>query len=428
MMGESDSAGEARGQPPSRLPQLAERHTDRIARQIVATLCAEVPFYAGLPRERLDADVRGIVVENLSAFLRMVNSGGAVMELDNETTAALCAGVVRRVEERVPLDALLRAYSVGFRVVWEFFLEVAEPDEHTELLAAVSMGITYIDRVTALVSEAYVTESEAFQADEYDLHHTLGQALLAGEPCEELASRSGRDLASDYVVVAIHREIQSREHVPAISQMTSRTPTWRWIRNHLEDAFGVSPLVIFEGEIIMVLLPGTVEMVHCHMARLPQATDALAGATRVELTAGFAYNPGRRGVPISAKQARQVLKLTRRLQRPPGAYGIDDVIFEYAISRDVETTTRMAGLLAPLARSTRHELLDTLTAYFESDFDRRAAAARLHVHPNTVDYRLGKIRSFTGLDPTSARGHRLLEAAIVAHRLSEEPLTPPDPA
>ncbi|MHB1503379.1 MAG: PucR family transcriptional regulator [Acidimicrobiales bacterium] len=427
-MGGSDPASETRSQPPSRLLQLAERHTDRIARQIVATLCAEVPFYAELPRERLDADVRGVVVENLSAFLRMVNSDGAAKEFDQETTAALHAGVVRRVEERVPLDALLRAYSVGFRVVWEFLVQVAEPNEHTELLAAVSMGITYIDRVTALVSEAYVTESEAFQADEYDLHHALGQALLAGEPCEELASRSGYDLANDYVVVAIHRGIQARYQTLATIPMTSRTPRWRWIRNHIEDAFGVAPLVILDGETIMVLLPGTVEMVRGHIAHLPQATDALAATTRLALIAGFAYNPGRRGVPISAEQARRVLRLTRRLQRPPGAYGIDDVIFEYAISRDVEATTRMAGLLAPLARSTKRELLETLTTYFESDFDRRAAAARLHVHPNTIDYRLGKIRSFTGLDPASARGHRLLEAAIVAHRLSEEPLTPPDPA
>ena len=43
-------------------------------------------------------------------------------------------------------------------------------------------------------------------------------------------------------------------------------------------------------------------------------------------------------------------------------------------------------------------LIATLREYADSDFNVKAAAARLFVHPNTARYRLGKIEERTGLD------------------------------
>lgn len=60
------------------------------------------------------------------------------------------------------------------------------------------------------------------------------------------------------------------------------------------------------------------------------------------------------------------------------------------------------------------ELLETLRAFLRHS-GRRPAASFLHVHPNTVDYRLRRITNLTGLDPTRVGDAALLGAALAAH-------------
>jgi sugar diacid utilization regulator len=86
------------------------------------------------------------------------------------------------------------------------------------------------------------------------------------------------------------------------------------------------------------------------------------------------------------------------------------------VSRPGPARDRLADLLTPIAG--RADLLSTLEGWFEADFDRRRAAAALHVHPNTLDYRLRRIAELTGLDPGTARGLQLLGAAVTAHQLA----------
>jgi DNA-binding PucR family transcriptional regulator len=57
------------------------------------------------------------------------------------------------------------------------------------------------------------------------------------------------------------------------------------------------------------------------------------------------------------------------------------------------------SILGPLAEDgARSDLLRTVEAYVELGCDRRHAAERLHIHPNTLDHRLRKARKLTGLD------------------------------
>jgi carbohydrate diacid regulator len=44
-------------------------------------------------------------------------------------------------------------------------------------------------------------------------------------------------------------------------------------------------------------------------------------------------------------------------------------------------------------------LLKTVKAYFAENLNLTKAAERLHIHRNTLIYRLGKIKDLTGLDP-----------------------------
>jgi DNA-binding PucR family transcriptional regulator len=66
------------------------------------------------------------------------------------------------------------------------------------------------------------------------------------------------------------------------------------------------------------------------------------------------------------------------------------------------------------------DLTVTLETYLAHDLDRRRAAAALHVHPNTLDYRLRRIIELIGIDPSTARGLQLIGAALAARRLRKD--------
>ena len=65
------------------------------------------------------------------------------------------------------------------------------------------------------------------------------------------------------------------------------------------------------------------------------------------------------------------------------------------------------------------QLHDTVAAYLEFGGSLETTARALHVHPNTVRYRLRKITGLIGLDPTEARAGFVVRIALVYGRLSE---------
>jgi hypothetical protein len=65
-------------------------------------------------------------------------------------------------------------------------------------------------------------------------------------------------------------------------------------------------------------------------------------------------------------------------------------------------------------------LLHTLRTLYRHDLDRRATSRALHVHRNTLDYRLGRITALAGVSPTSVRGIQLLVPALTARRLRDD--------
>lgn len=75
---------------------------------------------------------------------------------------------------------------------------------------------------------------------------------------------------------------------------------------------------------------------------------------------------------------------------------------------------RLAAVLQPLRP--HPELLDTLLRFVNNDLNRRRTANQLHIHPNTVDYRLRKIAELTGVDASQPGGIQRLAAALAAQR------------
>ena len=77
---------------------------------------------------------------------------------------------------------------------------------------------------------------------------------------------------------------------------------------------------------------------------------------------------------------------------------------------------RIGTQITQLANRSNHDTLGEPSAN-PLDTHLHTLAAALHVHPNTLDYRLRRIVELTGLDPSTTRGLQLLGAALASRRL-----------
>jgi PucR C-terminal helix-turn-helix domain len=121
---------------------------------------------------------------------------------------------------------------------------------------------------------------------------------------------------------------------------------------------------------------------------------------------------GRSVLSDGFREACDVMRLIAAGRRPSGTYSISDVLVEYAVIRHEEVAANLIAVIKPLRA---HAMLwETLTALIDADYNRNKAAKNLFIHRSTLDYRLQRIASVTGCDPTSGRGVQLLTAALIA--------------
>ena len=397
------------------LASRVERRIDALARSMVDAFVAEVPIYRMLPREQLQGEVLDISRANLRTFFRCLREQRA--PTDEELSEAR-ASAARRAEERVPLDSVITAYHIGGRLGWRALADEAKPNERDQLDELVEGVLRYLQHVTGAVASAYLEEQQHIYGEQRDARRTLTEALLAGPrddagwPPLGQARRAGVHLALGYMVVVVRMDPMEDEQKPGVSAAVAGRRKVRRVQEALDRLAGEPVLNLLEADGGPLLFPVGPDAIDAAMRDAPDMVTELAMAAGAPVLAGVAWGRGSEGVALAGHEARDVLELAQRLHRPPGAYRLDDVLLEYAVTHPGDTADRLVRVLAPI--DDRPDLVDTLAQWYASDFDRRAAAAALNVHPNTLDYRLRRVSELTGMDPGSARGVQLLGAAMTA--------------
>jgi hypothetical protein len=128
-----------------------------------------------------------------------------------------------------------------------------------------------------------------------------------------------------------------------------------------------------------------------------------------EPTARGELAAAREEVTALAEHARRV-GLIGRLQA-------EDHLLEILLGRSPRLAARLrARVLAPLADDDHGELAHTLRTLIGCRLDRTATSAALHIHRNTLAYRLRRIEEIAGLDLASPR-----DLACVYMALDERP-------
>jgi len=155
---------------------------------------------------------------------------------------------------------------------------------------------------------------------------------------------------------------------------------------------------------------------------LDDLNGSLAGQAGAAISIGIGQARGDLdGIRQSYQEARQALTVGRRLYGPGHLTSFDDLgIYRLIFAAEALPELRAfhqeaLGALIAYDRLHGADLLRTLDAFFAALGSPKEAAARLHVHRNTVLYRLDRIREITGLDLEDADVRLRLHLALRVH-------------
>ncbi|GAA2071465.1 helix-turn-helix domain-containing protein [Streptomyces albiaxialis] len=393
------------------------RAVPALARRMVALFTERLPTYAMLPGEELAGDITRACEENLRVVVRSLRTGRFPSPGDGELEE-LARSASRRAEEGIPLSAVLSAYHLGWRLGLDEVLADAGPEDLPAVLEVQDLLLEQLQLVTSVVTDAYQEVREAVHGQELAARHALLSALLDGQDAAEAAQRAGLRRAPAYTVLTLALGEHPDEHRPGVSAAVAARRKVHRAQAELDHHTRGEALYALGPHGGRVLLPAEEPERALHEG-WPELTGLLA---RVASRAGARVHAGvaaaaHDAVAGAVRESEEVLGVVRASGRAPGAYRVLDVLIDYQLSRPGPARDRLAGLLAPLRG--HPVLLETLRTYAAHAFSRRATAEALHVHPNTVDYRLRRVTRLTGLETASQPGLLELQAALTAYGVSE---------
>jgi DNA-binding PucR family transcriptional regulator len=100
----------------------------------------------------------------------------------------------------------------------------------------------------------------------------------------------------------------------------------------------------------------------------------------------------------------------------------DDLLPERALDGDPTARSQLLSEVYDALTTAGEVLLDTAQCYLDQGSSVEATARALFVHPNTIRYRLRRVREVTGLSPTHAREAYTLRVALTLGRLAQPDL------
>lgn len=382
------------------------RDLPAVARKLVAHFADNVAPCSLRPGESLRGDVTEVTVRCLRIAIHLLDAGELPSDAD---LADLRSSAAQWARAGFRLEYMLRIYHEGIRLGWELVTDRAREGDITSVADASRLWMALLEKVTVAATTGFVAELDAIRRERDVAAQELVTALLSGQDAASVAQRSGLELADGYTVLAVSLARHPDERNPHVRPEVVARRTLRRVEIELETLCEGKHLALLGPEGGTVLLPGapTARVVDDFRERI----GTVAG---VAVTVSLVH-AGVPEIPSAAKQAHELLDLARRLGRPAGAYGMADLALEYQLTRPGPARKHLARVLEPLDDSA--ELVETLETHIAHDLSRQLTARTLHVHANTVDYRLKRVAQLTGFDPTRPSGLRQLQAALVARRL-----------
>ena len=358
-----------------------------VADEILVAIRAEVPAYRRPFGGEFGRVVRRGVEFSLGEFVAFVEDPGRASQTD-EMIEELGRGEVRAGRT---LDALQSAYRTGARVAWRRFADAArEGGADAAVLVPLGEAIfAYIHRLAGLSVTGWAHE----------------QSLRAG------ATQRARDRLVRLVVAD-----RAPADLEAAAVELSWTPPARVAVVVAPGADGPGDLLRIDPSIVAAVVDGVaVGLVPAPgvLARLTAAPARGAGGLVVGPVVAW------EDVGRSHRRAATLAALVAA-DRVPGAGETpvlaDDHLTDLVVHGDGEAADDLArtvlGPLDALPAGRRARPLETLRAWLDHRGHGPRMAEALHLHPQTVRYRLARPRETLEVDPEDPDARFALELAL----------------
>ena len=292
-----------------------------------------------------------------------------------------------RAAEGLRLEDLLRLIGLVHQLSWQLLRDHAREDESDVLVALTGPVAEYAERISTVATETYLSERELLLSEEERFTRRLLDRLSVDSPLDtadrELADRLGIPLdrvCFPFVVVMPDRP--SDRHAALAAHL--RRAGWK--------------LAVTQSDRVVGL------------AWKPLDLPDLGVGSEVLLAIG---EPTPRAGLAAAREELDVLVEHGHRMGLLGRVEAKDYLLEILLGRSPSLAARLREkVLAPLADNGHADLSQTLQTLVACRFDRAATSAALHIHRNTLAYRLGKIEEMTGLDLGSPRDLACVYVAI----------------
>lgn len=314
----------------------------------------------------------------------------------------------------VPIDAILQAFHEGFRLGFDAVYDEVDVADRAELLHGFRRVMEISDLLCTTVTRAYIREHREIAGEHHTAVHTLVSALLAGQPTITMARECGVTVADAYAVLALSIRAHPDEHDPRLDGQVVARRKLRRVQAALAHHCGEQVLSLLSVDGGTLLIPADLPVAE----DLDALIEALARAARVDLMAAL-VPASTAEIPDAAQRAHELLDMVERLDCAPGLYRFGDLALEYQLTRPGPGRARLGELLTPLDK--HPELYETLRVHIANNMNRQRTARLLHIHTNTVDYRLRRVAQLTGLDPTQASGLWQLRSSMIARSFHTGP-------
>jgi hypothetical protein len=355
-------------------PELAAAMRPRLPATVQAiadAITVATPAFAGIEDAKFTRDVHTAVQAAVERFLELVGTDDAALPAGvREVFVALGAGEAR--EDRGP-EALLAALRMASRLLLRTASESLAELGPVDAVALVDLS----DAVAAYVDEVVAASTDGFARQ---LREQAGEGDRRRRQLAELLLRGG---APGAAVTAAAAGIGWRS-IDGLVPVLLPTEQARDARFR----YGADGVVIErERDAVLLLRPGP-RAERAQLADALQGRGAVVGPAvdwaevpeAVRLAEATAALIGDRADPVFADDHLAALAL----RGEPGALAV--------------LSARRLAPLRGLRRTQRENLLATLQSWLRHWGSRADVAAELFVHPQTVSYRLNRLRDLLGDD------------------------------
>ena len=365
-----------------------------IATTTVAAVVDEVTDYRGALGGVAGDTIERAVQMAIAGFLKLAGGGRDVdastpLGPTREGAYALGRGEARGGRS---MDSLLAAYRVGARVSWrELARAAAEAGlPATTMAKFAELLFAYIDELSAASVAGHTDELTTSGRVRDRYRERLGQHLLAGASADVLTAAAARaEWATPTSLTAVLLPAAGARR--ALASLGTDTLQ---LGEDLQGLEHVDP----DDPLTLLLVPDADGPGRLHLLRVLAGRHAVVGPPRPWTDARASYDRAARTVGVA------------RPTRTGAPVDTEEHLAHLVLTADPEALSDLrARVLAPLAElapGTRDRLAETLLSWLLHQGRRDAVAAELHIHAQTVRYRMGQLRELYGdrlSDPAAVR-------------------------